>query len=61
MKLNLLFFGRDILKDEPYKLLIRGKKNVKCMQNKWIMFRAEKQVSDLIKCELEAPFSIQLY
>lgn len=50
MKLNLLFLGRDILKDEPYKLLIRGLKNVKCMQNKWIMFRAEKQVSDLVKC-----------
>lgn len=61
MKLNLLFFGRDILKDEPYKLLIRGLKKCKFMQNKWIMFRAEKQVSDLVKCELEAPFSIQLY
>lgn len=45
------FFGGGIfLKDEPYKLLIRGLKNVKCMQNKWIMFRAEKQVSDLVKC-----------
>lgn len=29
MKLNLLFFGRDILKGEPYKLLIRGLKK-KC-------------------------------
>lgn len=26
MKLNLLFFGRDILKGEPYKLLIKGLK-----------------------------------
>lgn len=29
MKLNLLFFGRDILKDEPYKLLIGGLKKCK--------------------------------
>lgn len=29
MNLNLLFFWRDILKDEPYKLLIRGLKKCK--------------------------------
>lgn len=29
MKLNLLFFGGDILKDKPYKLLIRGLKKCK--------------------------------